>query len=298
LKIGNAPVSWGIFELEGMSADLPFPRVMDEIVASGYEGTELGPWGYYPTDPSVLHEELSNRGLKLASAFCPVDLTAPTGYAEAEAQTLATARLLRALGTTEVILADRWRPSRATVAGRAGSSDEMSPSEWDAVVSGLNRLGARLADDGMKAVFHHHVATYVETEAEINRLLDLTDPSLVGLCLDTGHAAFGGANPVRLLQRWHDRVRYVHLKDVSEAVVARIPIEKIAYDGLIRAGIFCPLGSGNVDFVAIASELRAAEYVGWLIVEQDVIVGDSGQRVSSLDAARQSRAFLRTLLGT
>jgi len=198
-----------------VSADLPYGRVMDEIAASGYEGTELGPWGYYPTDPARLRDELTKRSLRLASAFCPVDLTAPERYAAAEAQTRATARLLRALGSTEVILADQWRPLRATVAGRAGLSDEMSTAEWDSVASGLNRLGARLADDGMKAVFHHHVATYVETEAEINRLLELTDANLVGLCLDTGHAAFGGADPVHLLRRWRNRVRYLHLKDVS-----------------------------------------------------------------------------------
>jgi inosose dehydratase len=297
LKIGNAPVSWGIFELEGISADLPYRRVMDEIAASGYEGTELGPWGYFPTDPSQLREELSKRGLQLASAFCPVDLTAPSRYAEAEAQTLATAHLLRTLGTTKLILADPWRPVRATVAGRADGSDELSPAGWDAVVAGLNRLGSRLADDGMKAVFHHHVATYVETEAEINRLLDLTDPRFVGLCLDTGHAAFGGADPVRLLRRWRDRVHYVHLKDVSPSVLARIPIDRLGYDALIRAGIFCPLGEGQIDFPAIAAELRAANYDGWLIVEQDVIVGGSGQRATSLEAARQSRAFLRELLG-
>ncbi|HLZ10053.1 MAG TPA: TIM barrel protein, partial [Chloroflexota bacterium] len=195
MKIGNAPVSWGIFELEGVSADLPYGQVMDEIAASGYEGTELGPWGYYPTDPSQLGEELIKRDLRLASAFCPVDLITADQYDVAEAQALATARLLRALGSTELILADQWRPVRAIVAGRASSSDEMSLAEWDAVASGLNRLGARLADEGMRAVFHHHVATYVETEAEINRLLDLTDPEYVGLCLDTGHAAFGGADP-------------------------------------------------------------------------------------------------------
>jgi inosose dehydratase len=298
MKIGNAPVSWGIFELEGVSTDLPYARVMDEIAASGYEGTELGPWGYYPIDPGLLRAELDRRGLALASAFCPVDLTDPDRYAEAEATALATAQLLSALGTREVILADQWRPIRATVAGRAGPADEWSAGEWETVATGLNRLGARLADDGMQAVFHHHVATFVETEAEIDRLLSLTDPKLIGLCLDTGHAAFGGADPVRLLRRWRDRVRYVHLKDVNPTVLEQVRRDGLGYDGCIRAGVFCPLGTGQVDFPTVFSELRAADYDGWLIVEQDVIVGNSGERATSLDAAVQSRAFLRSQLGS
>jgi inosose dehydratase len=298
MKIGNAPVSWGIFELEGVSADLPYGQVMDEIAESGYAGTELGPWNYYPTDPARLQLELNQRHLALASAFCPVDLTDPAKYGEAEAQALATSHLLHALGTRELIVADQWRPGRAMIAGRAGPADELAPQQWDAVASGLNRLGARLADDGMQVVFHHHVATYVETEAEINRLLTLTDPKLVGLCLDTGHAEFGGADSIRLFRRWRDRVHYLHLKDVDPVVLARVRQEKLGYDGCIRAGVFCPLGDGQVDFRTLFSELLAARYSGWLIVEQDVIVGASGERMTSLEAARHSRAFLRSLLGS
>ena len=297
MRIGNAPVSWGIFELEGVSTDLPYGRVMDEIAASGYEGTELGPWGYFPTDPATLAGELSRRRLALASAFCPVDLIDASGYEEAEAHTLEVARLLRQLGTTDVVLADRWRPQRATVAGRATNADGLSPRGWDTMSRGLNRLGARLAAEGMRAVFHHHVATYVETEDEIDHLLSSTDPTLIGLCLDTGHAAFGGVDPVRLLERWRDRVRYVHLKDVNPAVLVSVTQARLDYDGCIRAGVFCPLGSGQVNFLAIFSGLHDAGYEGWLIVEQDVIVGDLGKPASAIDAAKQSRAFLRSMVG-
>ena len=281
MKIGNAPVSWGIFELEGISADLPYGLVMDQIAESGYSGTELGPWGYYPIDPVRLRRELDQRHLGLASAFCPVDLTDPAGYGEAEAQALATAGLLRALGSHELIVADSWRPDRAVIAGRAGPADELSPKQWDAVATGLNRLGGRLADDGM----------------EIDRLLSLTDPALVGLCLDTGHAEFGGAESVSLLRRWRDRVRYVHLKDVAPDVLELARRERLGYDACIRAGVFCPLGSGQVDFKTIFGELQAASYAGWLIVEQDVIADASGEKLTSLEAARQSRAFLRSRLG-
>lgn len=297
MRIGNAPVSWGIFEIEGLSADLPYARVMDEIAAAGYEGTELGPWGYYPTDPSHLRAELLSRGLALASAFCPVDLVDPSMYAAAEAQVLEVAGLLQALGTREVILADPLRPSRAACAGRAGPADEMPSAAWQATIDGLERIGKRLAARGMSAVFHHHAATFVETRREIDRLLEATDPATLGLCLDTGHAVYGGADPVDLLHRWGDRVRYLHLKDVDPRALARARAGGLDYESGVRAGVFCPLGAGCVDFVGVFAALRELDYEGWLIVEQDVIVDEStGTALAPLDAARQSRQFLRKLL--
>src|SRR5262249_50563737 len=151
MRVGNAPVSWGILEVAGLSADLPYAKVMDEIASAGYEGTELGPWGYYPTDAEPLLEELRKRGLALASAFCPVELTDRAHHAAATAEVLRVADLLQALGTSEVILADPQRPDRALVAGRAGPQDELSPAWWQALSAGLNEIGARLADRGMRA---------------------------------------------------------------------------------------------------------------------------------------------------
>src|SRR5262249_52887574 len=146
---------------------------------AGYAGTELGPWGFFPTDAQRLRPELERRGLTLASAFCPVELTDSAAYAEAEQQVLEVAALLRALGTRELILADPQRPNRTAVAGRVGPADELPADKWDTLVAGLNRLGARLAREGMTAVYHNHAATYVETAGEIDRLLDRTDPATV-----------------------------------------------------------------------------------------------------------------------
>jgi inosose dehydratase len=296
MRIGNAPVSWGIFEIVGLSSDFPFQQVMDEIAEAGYEGTELGPWDYYPTDPTALKAELEARGLALASAFCPVDATRPDAYAAAEATALATADLLQKLGVRELILADPFRPERAVVAGRAGVADELAPAACHAQAEALNRLGARLAERGMSAVFHHHAATYVETPAEIDRLLSFTDPALVGLCLDTGHAVYGGADPVELLRRWRERVRYVHLKDVDPAALSRARESRLDYNLGVRSGVFCPLGEGCVDFPSVFDQLRQIRYEGWLIVEQDVIADESGHALPPLEAAKVSRAFLKRLV--
>jgi inosose dehydratase len=293
MRVGNAPVSWGIFEIAGLSADLPYTRVMDEIAEAGYAGTELGPWSYYPTTAAILKAELDARRLALASAFCPVDLTRAEDYTTAEASALTVAGLLRRLGVAELILADPFRLNRAVVAGRAGPEHELPGAAARAQADGLNRLGARLAERGMRAVFHHHAATYVETPSEIDRLLAWTDPSLVGLCLDTGHAVFGGADPVELVRQWRDRVRYVHLKDVDPAALAAARERGLGYNDGVKAGIFCPLGQGCVDFAAVFTLLREIHYDGWLIVEQDVIADESGQALAPLAAAKISRDFLR-----
>jgi inosose dehydratase len=299
MRVGNAPVSWGIFEVEGLSAQIPYQQVMDEICRAGYEGSELGPWGYYPTEPDALRRDLAARHLALASAFVPVDLTDPAGFARATADVLRTADVLQALGTSEVILADPQRPNRTLRAGWATAADEMPAAAWEATIRGLNQIGARLAERGMRAVYHHHVATFVETPAEIDRLLERTDPDLVGLCLDTGHAAFGGADPVALLRRWGGRVGYVHLKDVNPRVLERVRAEKLDLDAALREGIFCPLGEGCVDFPAVFALLRENHYDGWLIVEQDVIIDEKSgaPSPSPLEAARQSREFVRKTLG-
>lgn len=301
MQIGNAPVSWGIFEVAGLSATIPYQQVLDEIATAGYEGTELGPWGFYPTDPATLQAELTRRHLALASAFCPVDLADPANHANAASEVHRVANLLQALGARQVILADPQRPSRARVAGRAGPADEMSPAQWQATIAGVRSIAEELAGRGLEAVFHHHVATYLETSAEIDHLLTATPPGLLGLCLDTGHAVFGGADPVAVLRRWGERVRYVHLKDVDARALARVRAEALDYESAVRAGVFCPLGQGCVDFAGVFDELRRIGYDGWLIVEQDVVVDESGQRSSAgltpLEAARQSRSFLRAMLG-
>lgn len=297
MRLGNAPVSWGIFEIAGLSANTPYARVLDEIATAGYEGTELGPYGYFPTEPARLRAELASRGLSLASAFVPVDLTQLASFPAAEAEVTKVADLLQTLGSREVILSEIQRPRRAAVAGRVSAADGLSDAEWKAVASGLNRLGRMLARRGMSAVFHHHVATFIETGPEIDRLLERTDPQVLGLCLDTGHAAYGRADPVALLRRWGERVRYVHLKDVDPGTLARARKEGLAYEAAVQAGVFCPLGRGCVDFSSIFAELRHLNYAGWLIVEQDVIVKE-GLAASEppLPIARRSRQFVQQFL--
>jgi inosose dehydratase len=295
VRIGNAPVSWGVFEVESGGAQLPWPRVLDEIAAAGYEGTELGPWGYLPGDPDRLGQELGRRGLALASAFHPL---APRGDAAVElARAEQTAATLAALGCEAIVFACAQTPDRAGVAGRVQPSDALAGPDWDRYVDLVRRAADAAGARGLRSYFHHHAATYVETPDETARLLDAVPPASMGLCLDTGHYAFGGGDPARALARYGDRVGYVHLKDVRARALADARASGLSFMEAVRVGVFCELGRGDAGVEGVARDLVARGFAGWCIVEQDRVVDAATPPEAPFEAARVSRAFLRGVLG-
>lgn len=299
IRVGNAPVSWGVFEADRPNP--PFSSVLDAIAATGYEGTELGPYGYLPTDPEVLGRELDRRNLSLASSFVPLALEDDARREEHVRTVLAVGRLLRSRGVHEVIIAGDEKPWRTAIAGRVPKDGSAGLDEvgWQRTARSVAALSRALASElGMRIVLHHHAGTYFETEAEIERFLAETDPELVGLLLDTGHAVYGGVDPVTLLRHHARRVRYVHLKDADRGQLTRVRETTISMDDAWRAGVFCPLGQGVVDFPKVLELLRAHRYSGWVIVEQDVVPDASGKlEPDPTESARESRRFLREKLG-
>ena len=179
--------------------------------------------------------------------------------------------------------------------GSAGFDD----TQWREAVTTLNAVARALRDElSMTVVVHHHAGTFVETPQEIDRLLAETDAETVGLLLDTGHAVYGGADPVEVLRRHGSRVRYVHLKDVRADELARVRTTDIGMSEAWKRGVFCPLGEGVVDFPRVVEELRGRDYDGWLIVEQDVVPDDDGRlEPEPFASARRSRAYLRDKVG-
>jgi inosose dehydratase len=298
MRVGNAPVSWGVYEADRPNP--PFGDVLDAIARAGYEGTELGPYGYLPTDPAPLARELSARGLALGSSFVPIPLEDETARSASLAHALRVARLLASQGVRELIVADDEDERRARIAGRVnGNGQGWSDAQWRAAAGTLDALAARLRDElGMTVVVHHHAGTFVETPAEVERLLEQTDAGTVGLLLDTGHYVYGGGDPLDLLRRHGARVKYVHLKDARGSELERVRATDIAMDEAWRRGVFCPLGEGVVDFPGVVEALRARGYQGWLIVEQDVVPDAQGRlRPDPFQSAAHSRAYLRERCG-
>ncbi len=294
IRIANAPVSWGIFEFEEIAPKYPFTQVLDEIVATGHTGLELGPWGYLPTDPAVLRPELEKRGLQLLSSYVPVKLVDEAAHAAGEAHALKVGKLLAALGAKFIVLADDNGvvPELIQQAGRVQGS-RLSSDEWDVFAKGVNRIARKVHDElGLQIVFHHHCAGYVETPDETRELMKRADPDLVGLCLDTGHWHYAGGDAMQAVQEYGERVRYLHLKDCEPQIREKCIAQKLDYFQATGEGLFCELGKGMVDFPGILNTMEKLGYDGWAIVEQDVLVDDKD---APRQSAQRNREYLKSL---
>ncbi|MGH2490482.1 MAG: TIM barrel protein [Candidatus Limnocylindria bacterium] len=297
IRIGTAPISWGACEIPKWGDQLPYAQVLDEMAECGYEGTELGPWAYLPTDPPTLRRELDARKLSLAGAFCPVTLHDRDRRGASLRSARETIDLLAAAGAPVLVLADAGDERRAAIAGRVpvDGSSGFSHGEWRRFSDGVNEIARRARERGLLTVFHPHVATYVERPEEIARLMRDTDPTLVGLCLDTGHVAYGGGDPADIARMYARRVRHVHLKDLRRDVRADALARHLDFREAVGMDVFAPLGEGSLDLRGTLTALRAAGYSGWLIVEQDVRLGVS-ERAAPRRDAQHSRLYLKELL--
>lgn len=294
-RIANAPVSWGVIE-QVPGQRLTYPEVLDGIAQSGYPGTELGDWGFLPTDPRQLRDQLESRDLRLVGSWVGVPYADRAAHAEGERRAVQTARLLAEVGGPQalIILGEDPQPgsARHQHAGRIRPEHGLSGQDWQVFIEGVTRIAEAVREQtGLRSAFHPHTGVWIETPEETRELLRRIDPSLVGLCLDTGHFRFGGGDPVAGLREHGDRVWHVHFKDHDPVVAGRSRAEGWDYDHSIEAGVFCELGQGEVDFPAALAVLREIEYQGWIVVEQDVLPGMG----TPSESAKKSREYLRRL---
>lgn len=297
LKIANAPCSWGAleFDLEGKSPG--YEQVLDEMADTEYTGTELGDWGFMPTDPAILKEELTNRKLELLGAFVPVAFASESAHEEGIKKALRVAGLMHAAGFPHafIVLADDngTVPNRARNAGRIQAEDGLDQQAMKTFAAGTEKVARAILDTyGMRSVFHHHCAGYIETPGEIDALMSLTDSSLLGLCFDTGHYMFGGGeDPAAALQQYGERVWHVHFKDFSRVVANEAMRHGWDYFESVRHGVFCELGRGEVDFKKVKKVLEEWGYEGWIVVEQDVLPGMGNPKLY----AKNNREYLRSI---
>lgn len=295
MKIANAPCSWGALEFGMSGKTASYDIVLDEMSLTGYAGTELGDWGFMPTAPDKLSEELSNRKLHLVGAFVPVNFLSADDFESAKKTALETAQLLRNSGypDAKIVLSDDNGKNqlRTRQAGRIQPQHGLSDSDWKTYAGRVNELARFLLEQtAIKSTFHHHCAGFIETPEEVAKLMDLTDPKLVSLCFDTGHFAFGSGDPVQGLKTFSNRIGHVHFKDWDPAVSQKSAKNQWDYFEAVGNGIFCELGKGAVDFKAVLHELRQQNYSDWIVVEQDILPGMGTPK----ESARRNREFLRS----
>ncbi|RMG99865.1 MAG: xylose isomerase [Chloroflexi bacterium] len=295
MKVANAPCSWGVIE-NTAGERVGYQQVLDEMRKTGYLGTELGDWGFMPTEPKQLRAELAARQLQLLGSWVTVRLYDAAYHKVGVETAVRTARLLAEVGGPDaiVIIGDDHStvPYRHDHAGRIRPEDGLDKDGWKIYTTGAMRVAEAVKrETGLRSAFHHHASTFVETPEEIKTFLSMTDPTLLGLCFDTGHYALGGGDPVQGVYQYADRIWHVHFKDFNPQVVAQADQMGWGYQQMVGQGVFSELGQGVVDFSAVITALREIGYQGWIVVEQDVLPGMGSPK----ESAARNRAYLHQL---
>ncbi len=274
-QFASAPDSWGVLDYPGPSWEQSYETMLDEMLQAGYTGSELGPYGFFPTDPKILQPQLEKRKLKLLASFVPVKMTDPGASKAVIERIRKVGNLLAALKAPFLVIADDQSNERNAFSGRAYDKDcpRLTTEQW-------KHMGKIVADAekvanefGLDLVFHPHVATYVETPEECELFFEATSHTNVGLCLDTGHCVYGYGDSVKEAEKYKNKFRFVHIKDCDIRVLEQARQNKWTFEEAIERKIFTAIGEGNIDFPAFFRTLVKNGYSGWCVVEQDVKFG-------------------------
>jgi len=270
-----APDSWGVLDYPGPSWNQSYEKMLDEMVWAGYTGTELGPYGFFPTDPAVLKPQLDKRKLKLLGSFVPVVLSDPASAGIAVEHIRKVGDLLATLKAPFLVLADAQSDVRNRLSGcvpKDGSAG-LSPAQWKNVAHVVEEAAKVSKEFGLDLVFHPHVATYVETPEECDRFFDVTSHTGIGLCLDTGHCEYGGGDTVTEAAKFASVLRFLHIKDVDTKILEESRRKKLTFEDAIEDKVFTIIGKGSIDFPGLFRLLDKNNYSGWMVIEQDVKFG-------------------------
>lgn len=268
ITIGSAPDSWGVWFADD-PLQTPATRFLDEVAAAGYEWIELGPYGYLPTDPAQLADELAARRLRVSAGTIFAALHRPGHYAEAWAQVEAVAQLTQAVGGTHlVVIPGQWRSDRT---GEQIEPRTLDDGGWARLASGMDRLGRDVMNGyGLQIAVHSHADTHIDTHDEVDRFLELTDPDVVKLCLDTGHVAYSGGDSLKIIADHPDRIAYAHLKQVDPAVVAKVKEQDLPFGEAVALGAMVEPPQGVPAMPPILEALAGLDHDVFAIVEQDL----------------------------
>jgi inosose dehydratase len=263
MKLAAAPISWGVCEAPDWGLQLAPDRVLSDMQALGVSATEAGPPGFLPADAGDARRLLDSRGLRLVGAFVTAVLHDRTRRGEELAAVERQAAWLAATGAEVLVL--------AAATGRSGYSAaaELSEDGWRALFDGIDLVGEIAARRRLVLAVHPHFGTVIERREHVERFLD---GSIHPLCLDTGHVALGGADPVKVARDAGARVRHVHLKDLDGELAARVRAGTLSYDDAVRRGLYRALGEGAARIADVLACLRSARYAGWYVLEQDVML--------------------------
>ena len=291
IKVGCAPIAWVNDDMPTLGGETTYQQILSEVALAGYAGTEIG--NKYPKDPEALNKELGLRGIKIAAAWHGCLLTTES-YEVEEAKFLVFRDYMAALGADCINICEQGHSIQGM---RDKSIFEDKPyftdEEWDRLAEGLNKFGDLAAEKGLRLAYHHHMGTGVQTTAEIDRLMENTNPEKLKLLVDNGHLLFSGENPAEIVERYLDRIGHVHLKDIRPEIVEKARAEKLSFLDSILAGSFTVPGDGPTDFKALLQPVVDSDYDGWFMVEAEQDPGVA----NPLEYALIARKYLGEALG-
>ena len=266
IKLGIAPIAWTNDDMPDLGKENTFEQCVSEMALAGFTGCEVG--GRYPRDTAVLKKALSLRGMEIASAwFSSFLLTQP--YEQVEADFIKHIDFLKEMGAKVVGISEQSYSIQGTDKAVFEEKYVMNDEEWDRLCSGINKLGRVAKDRGIALTLHHHMGTVVQTEAEIDRLMANTDPEVFSLLFDSGHLAYCGEDYMSVLNKYVDRIKHVHLKDIRPEVIEKVKKEHLSFLQGVRLGTFTVPGDGAIDFAPIFAVLEKAGYEGYVLVEAE-----------------------------
>ena len=292
VKLGIAPIAWTNDDMPDLGKENTFEQCVSEMALAGFTGSEVG--NKYPKDPEVLKKALELRGVEICNQwFSSFLITKP--FEEVEKEFRAQLTFLKAI-CAKVIGASEQSHS---VQGQMdtpifGHKYEMNDEEWDTFCTGMNKLGKIAKEEyGIALTFHHHMGTVVQSLAEVDRMMENTDPEYVSLLFDTGHFTYCGEDPLEVVKKYVHRIKHVHLKDIRPEVVEQVKKENMSFLAGVRAGAFTIPGDGCINYDPIFKVLEDAGYEGYMVVEAE----QDPAKANPLEYAIRARKFIAEKTG-
>lgn len=292
VKLGIAPIAWTNDDMPDLGKENTFEQCVSEMALAGFTGSEVG--NKYPKDPEVLKKALELRGVEICNQwFSSFLITKP--FEEVEKEFRAQLTFLKAMGAKVIGASEQSHSVQGQMDTPVfGHKYEMNDEEWDTFCTGMNKLGKIAKEEyGIALTFHHHMGTVVQSLAEVDRMMENTDPEYVSLLFDTGHFTYCGEDPLEVVKKYVHRIRHVHLKDIRPEVVEQVKKENMSFLAGVRAGAFTIPGDGCINYDPIFKVFEDAGYEGYMVVEAE----QDPAKANPLEYAIRARKFIAEKTG-
>ena len=292
IKIANAPCSWGV-DYADAENNPDWQKFLEEIAEAGYQYTELGPFGYLPTIAEKVRLQLDKLNLEIIGGFVFDNLHISNQHSQIKEKIIDTFKLLNSLDSKVFVIMDHLSSERMKNSGNQSKSPKLDLNEYKSLVNFLKDISKICYDNyGLKPTIHPHAGTYIEYEDELDNLLNDIDYKYLGVCLDTAHLHYCGIDPYNAIEKYSPLIKHMQFKDVNQSVLDTVYKNSLDFNAAVKNQVFCPLGTGIIDFEKVIKLLKNINYDGYVTIEQDI---DPSEGLNPIDYAKKSLSYLKKL---